>query len=46
MIQLSQAGFQRLIQIVQNLPDFANVRDHRRLVAGALEQCQCAVMIR
>ncbi|BAY27395.1 hypothetical protein NIES2100_72190 [Calothrix sp. NIES-2100] len=36
-IQLSQPDFQRLIKIVSNLPDFANVRDRRRLVAGALE---------
>jgi V8-like Glu-specific endopeptidase len=37
MIQLSQPDFQHLAYIVQNLPDFANVRDRRRLVAGALE---------
>ncbi len=36
-IQLDQSDFQRLIRIVQNLPDLANVRDRRRLVAGALE---------
>ncbi|MBD2215133.1 trypsin-like peptidase domain-containing protein [Nostoc linckia FACHB-104] len=36
-VQLSQPDFQRLIRIVSNLPDFANVRDRRRLVAGALE---------
>jgi len=36
-IQLDQPDFQRLTRIVQNLPDFANVRDRRRLVAGALE---------
>ena len=36
-INLNQADFQRLTRIVQNLPDFANVRDRRRLVAGALE---------
>ncbi|MBE9257081.1 trypsin-like peptidase domain-containing protein [Dolichospermum sp. LEGE 00246] len=36
-IQLSQTDFQGLSRIVQNLPDFANVRDRRRLVAGALE---------
>lgn len=36
-VQLSQADFQRLIRIIQNLPDFANVRDRRRLVAGALQ---------
>jgi len=36
-VQLNQPDFQRLTRIVQNLPDFANVRDRRRLVAGALE---------
>jgi V8-like Glu-specific endopeptidase len=36
-IQLSQPDFQRLTRIVQGFPDFANVRDRRRLVAGALE---------
>lgn len=36
-VQLSQPDFQRLTRIVQNLPDFANVRDRRRLVAGALQ---------
>lgn len=36
-VQLSQSDFQRLTRIVQNLPDLANVRDRRRLVAGALE---------
>lgn len=36
-IQLSRPDFQRLSHIVQNLPDFANARDRRRLVAGALE---------
>ncbi len=35
--QLSRSDFQQLIRVVQNLPDFANVRDRRRLVAGALE---------
>jgi len=35
-VQLNQPDFQRLTRIVQNLPDFANVRDRRRLVAGAL----------
>jgi hypothetical protein len=35
-VELSQPDFQRLSRIVQNLPDFANVRDRRRLVAGAL----------
>lgn len=37
MIQLSQEEFRRLASIVQSLPDFSNVRDRRRLVAGALE---------
>lgn len=36
-VQLSQPDFQRLTCIVQNLLDFANVRDRRRLVAGALQ---------
>ncbi len=36
-VKLSQPDFQRLSKIVSNLPDFANVRDRRRLVAGALE---------
>ncbi|MDJ0746552.1 MAG: trypsin-like peptidase domain-containing protein [Xenococcaceae cyanobacterium MO_167.B27] len=36
-VQLSQPDFQRLTRIVQQLPDFANVRDRQRLVAGALE---------
>lgn len=36
-VQLSTPDFQSLTRIVQNLPDFANVRDRRRLVAGALE---------
>ena len=36
-VQLNQPDFQRLTRIVQNLPDFANVRDRRRLVADALE---------
>ena len=36
-VQLSQPDFQRLTRIIQNLPDFANVRDRRRLVAGALQ---------
>ena len=36
-VQLTQPDFQRLIKIVSSLPDFANVRDRRRLVAGALE---------
>ena len=36
-VQLSTPDFQRLTHIVQNLPDFANARDRRRLVAGALQ---------
>jgi V8-like Glu-specific endopeptidase len=36
-VQLDQTDFQRLTRIVQKLPDFANVRDRGRLVAGALE---------
>ena len=36
-VQLSQPDFQRLTRIVQQLPDFANVRDRQSLVAGALE---------
>lgn len=36
-VQLSTSDFQKLTRIVQNLPDFANVRDRRRLVAGALQ---------
>jgi S1-C subfamily serine protease len=36
-IQLSQPDFRQLTRLVQNLPDFATVRDRRRLVAGALE---------
>jgi hypothetical protein len=36
-VKLSQPDFNRLTRIVQNLPDFANVRDRKRLVAGALE---------
>ncbi len=36
-VQLSTPDFQRLTSIIQNLPDFANVRDRRRLVAGALQ---------
>lgn len=36
-VTLQQADFRQLTRIVQNLPEFANVRDRRRLVAGALE---------
>ncbi|MFN6455419.1 MAG: trypsin-like peptidase domain-containing protein [Nostoc sp. EfeVER01] len=36
-VQLSTTDFQRLARIVQNLPDFANVRDRRRLAEGALQ---------
>lgn len=35
-VQLSREHFSRLTRIVQNLPDFATVRDRRRLVTGAL----------
>ncbi|GAB4206581.1 MAG: hypothetical protein Fur006_63750 [Coleofasciculaceae cyanobacterium] len=34
-VQLSQPDFNRLTQIVQKLPGFANVRDRRDLVVGA-----------
>lgn len=36
-IQLSTPDFQHLTRIVQNLPDFANVRDRRRLLIGVFE---------
>ncbi|GET37769.1 trypsin-like peptidase domain-containing protein [Microseira wollei] len=36
-VQLDQPDFLRLTRIVQNLSGFENVRDRRRLVAGALE---------
>jgi V8-like Glu-specific endopeptidase len=36
-VQLYKPDFDRLSRIVQNLPDFANVRDRRRLISGALE---------
>ena len=36
-VQLDKSDFNRLARIVQNLSDFANVRDRRRLVVGALE---------
>ena len=35
-VQLSREHFSHLTRIVQNLPDFATVRDRRRLVVGAL----------
>ncbi|MEH1781986.1 MAG: trypsin-like peptidase domain-containing protein [Nostoc sp.] len=44
-VQLSQSDFQRLTRIVQNLPDFANVRDRHRLVAGALLRCSPVAII-
>lgn len=44
-VQLSQPDFQRLTRIVQNLPDFTNVRDRRRLVEGALEGVSQAEVI-
>jgi V8-like Glu-specific endopeptidase len=36
-VMLSQPDFQKLTQIVQNLPDFSNVRDRRRLISGAFQ---------
>lgn len=36
-VQLSKPDFQRLTRIIQNLPDFANVRDRRRLLIGVFE---------
>jgi hypothetical protein len=36
-VQLDQHDFRRLTRIVEKLPGFGNVRDRRRLVAGALE---------
>lgn len=36
-IKLSQPDFLRLTQIVQKLPEFANVRDRRRLLIGVFE---------
>jgi V8-like Glu-specific endopeptidase len=36
-VQLSTPDFQRLSRIVQNLSDFANVRDRRRLLIGVFE---------
>jgi V8-like Glu-specific endopeptidase len=36
-VQLQRSDFLRLVKIVQGLPDFANMRDRRRLVVGALE---------
>lgn len=36
-VQLDRSHFQQLARIVQELPEFANVRDRRQLVAGALE---------
>jgi len=44
-IQLARPDFQQLTRLVQNLPDFANVRDRRRLVAGALEGVERADVI-
>src|SRR5512139_175082 len=41
-VVLSNPDFQHLARIVQALPDFANVRDRRRLVAGALEGAERA----
>jgi V8-like Glu-specific endopeptidase len=36
-VQLDPHDFRRLTRIVEKLPGFGNVRDRRRLVAGALE---------
>lgn len=36
-VELTHDDFKRLVNIVRDLPDFANVRDRRRLVAGALD---------
>lgn len=36
-VELSPSDFRQLLRIVQNLPEFTNVRDRYRLVAGALE---------
>ena len=36
-VQLDQPDFRRLTRIVEKLPGFDNVRDRRRIVAGALE---------
>ena len=44
-IQLSRPDFQQLIRIVQKLPEFANVRDRHRLVAGATEGVERAETI-
>ncbi|MFZ4661548.1 MAG: trypsin-like peptidase domain-containing protein [Caldilineaceae bacterium] len=44
-IQLARPDFQQLTRIVQNLPDFANMRDRRRLVAGAVEGVERAETI-
>lgn len=44
-VQLDQPDFQRLTRIVQNLPDFANVRDRRLLVAKTLESVPQADVI-
>lgn len=36
-VQLSQPDFQQLTRIVQNLPDFIDVRSRRRLLVGVFE---------
>ena len=36
-VQLKQDDFRRLVELLQGLPDFANARDRRRLLAAALE---------
>ena len=36
-VELQREDFRHLVSLVQDVPDFANVRDRRRLVVGALE---------
>ncbi len=36
-VELQRDDFRRLVTLVQDLPEFANVRDRRRLMVGALE---------
>lgn len=36
-IQLSRSDFQKLVQIIQDLPAFATERDRRQFIAGSLE---------
>lgn len=44
-VQLSQPDFLQLTRIVQNLPDFANVRDRTDLVAEALAHLTVSVLV-